>query len=306
MNDYYVYAYLREDGTPYYIGKGKNNRAYVNTGRPASTPKDKNRIIKLFENLTEEESFLKEIEKIKEYGRKDNGTGILLNKTNGGEGMSGHIPSEETRQKRSKKLKGRLISVKQRLQISKTLKEKNLTGEKSPNWGKKASEETRKKLSDSHKGYVPSEEARRKNGLAHKGKFVSEETRKKQSLSLKGLKRSEEVKQRLRQLAKRGEENPNYGKKRPDSISKKAWETRTENIRNNPENIKAKGYTWVKRKNKWKATIRFKGKDYFLGYHITQEDARKAYLEGVNKLYNGENDISSGTSLEKNLGIANT
>jgi hypothetical protein len=259
MNDYYVYAYLREDGTPYYIGKGKGRRANQSNGRRFKIP-PKDRIKILLDNLTEEQAFANEFDFIKWYGRKDNNTGILRNLTDGGEGISGKIFSPEQR----------------------------------------------KRLSDSHKGYVPSEEARRKNGMAHKGKFVSEETRKKQSLSLKGLKRSEDVKQRLKQLAKRGEENPNYGKKRPESINKKAWETRTEKIKNNPENIKAKGYTWVKIKNKWKAVIRFKGKDYFLGYHMTQEDARKAYLEGVKKLYNTENDISSGTGLEKNLGIANT
>ncbi|HET8688708.1 MAG TPA: hypothetical protein VFM18_18995 [Methanosarcina sp.] len=52
MNIYYVYAYLRKDNTPYYIGKGKNGRAYQNhiTHRP---PKDKSKIVFLETNLTE-------------------------------------------------------------------------------------------------------------------------------------------------------------------------------------------------------------------------------------------------------------
>lgn len=101
MNEFYTYAYLREDGTPYYIGKGHGYRIYHNR-RKIKPPKDKSRIIFLKKNLTEEEAFKHEKYMIAIFGRKDNGTGILRNLTDGGEGCSGILVSEETRKKMSK------------------------------------------------------------------------------------------------------------------------------------------------------------------------------------------------------------
>ena len=101
---FYVYAFLREDGTPYYIGKGTGNRAW---GKRRFRPTDDSRIIILKETLTETEAFSEETRLIEFYGRKDLGTGCLRNLTNGGEGPSGWIPSTETRDKISASTKGR-------------------------------------------------------------------------------------------------------------------------------------------------------------------------------------------------------
>jgi len=83
---YYVYAYLRDsDNTPYYIGKGKNRRVYQN--HPGiSVPKDKSKIVFLERNLSNVGACALERRYIRWYGRKDLGTGILHNKTDGGEG----------------------------------------------------------------------------------------------------------------------------------------------------------------------------------------------------------------------------
>jgi len=113
MEIFYVYVYLdprkpglfkyndlKFDFEPFYVGKGTKNRAY-------SGIRDKNKclkvtkirsilksdnfpiIIKLYENITNEESFIREIETILKIGRIDNKTGPLTNMTDGGTGGTG-------------------------------------------------------------------------------------------------------------------------------------------------------------------------------------------------------------------------
>lgn len=97
---YYVYAYLRQsDNSPYYIGKGKDSRAWSKNHGHVMVPRDESKIVMLYENLTEGDAHRIERELIKKYGRKDLGTGALLNLTDGGEGSSGRTLSETTIEK---------------------------------------------------------------------------------------------------------------------------------------------------------------------------------------------------------------
>jgi len=159
---FYVYAYLRKsDDTPYYIGKGKDNR--YKRKHSVSVPKDRSKIVFLETCLSDVGACAIERRMIQWYGRKDLNTGILLNQTDGGDGTSGCLQSEENKRKQSERMKG----------IPKT-------------------ETAKKKMSDAKKGIPCSEKLKRINSLVHSGKIVSSEIRSRISNSHKNLPKSDQ------------------------------------------------------------------------------------------------------------------
>lgn len=95
MTQFYTYLWLREDGTPYYVGKGKGRRAYEKHMHRSSPPTIERIVI--YPAASEDDAFETEITLIWYYGRKDLGTGCLRNLTDGGEGKAGKVVSEDTK-----------------------------------------------------------------------------------------------------------------------------------------------------------------------------------------------------------------
>jgi hypothetical protein len=168
MKEYYTYAYLREDGTPYYVGKGKKRKlgnAYSRTlakhNNISIPPQDRILILKHFD--LEFDAYKHEIYMIDVFGRKDISTGILHNKTMGGDGVSDI--SQEQREQNSRLHKGKVLSAETRKKISQTRLERGykpskelkqhyshiFTGEGNPNYGNKHSPETLKRISEGTK-----------------------------------------------------------------------------------------------------------------------------------------------------------
>lgn len=213
--DFYVYVYLdpRKEGCfkygkdgefefdyePFYVGKGKGKRKDCHI-RECNIRQDRNKyknnkinklkrlgllpiVIVIKDKMEESGAFQLEKDIIKAIGRVDKKLGPLTNMTDGGEGASGAILSEERKEKLRQKHLGMKASEETRKKMSnfQLQRYKNMSeeekkkysdkmksmwtnemkddrrnmyiGDKNPNFGNKWSSEQKKKLSDHQKKY---------------------------------------------------------------------------------------------------------------------------------------------------------
>ena len=171
---YYTYLWLREDGTPYYVGKGHGKRAF--SGKRANGAKSPapDRIL-IQEFPSEQDAFTAEKFLIAYYGRKDLSEGCLINLTDGGDGTSGHKLTEDQRERLRQSHRGltpsketrKNMSESQKLVQSKRSKKwcrniaKAKMGENNPMFGK-FPEKTRQALLSANTGRKISPENLRK------------------------------------------------------------------------------------------------------------------------------------------------
>jgi len=179
--EYYLYRHIRLDTNQvFYVGIGTKRKYYASHVAEYSRAHSRenrnnhwNRIVAktdirveiIYETFDSIELINKEIEFISLYGRRDLGTGTLVNLTSGGEGINGI--SDKTRESMSRAKQGTTRTDETKEKIRKAVT------------GRKHSDETKYKCSLINLGRVSSQETRDKISKASKERFKDPEERKK-------------------------------------------------------------------------------------------------------------------------------
>jgi hypothetical protein len=207
--NFYIYILFRDDGTPFYVGKGNGNRwnqhelAVRNKAKRRGENLHKTNIIrkmfaagwtevpkiKIAERLTREKACEYEIAWITALGRRPDGP--LVNRTNGGDGTA--APSEETRQKMRAAKLGKKPSEATLVQ----LRMMNVGRKHANRRGPACSEATRQKIRIAKLG-KKRPEVGAKVRVALRGRKLSEEHRQKIVIALIGRPVSEATRQKHR------------------------------------------------------------------------------------------------------------
>jgi hypothetical protein len=225
-SDFYVYMLFRENGEPFYVGKGQGDRWLAHEYYARATKRRDPRCsiirrmqsagldvpkVKLHEWLTDATACAYEVALIAAIGRGE--AGPLVNLTDGGEGKSGWTTSPETRAKIGAANRGRKRTPEV---IEKTA---------AKNRGRKHSPETIAKWAAARRGWKPSPghiertaaanrgrkhppEACAKMSAAGLGKPKSPETRAKMAAA--ALNRSPEHCAKLAEAARKRNLSPDY------------------------------------------------------------------------------------------------
>ena len=207
--DFYVYVLFRDDGRPFYVGKGHGDR-WLDHERRARYGRKGHRFaiirdlqargvelakVKLHEGLTEATANAYEVALIAAIGRVPHGP--LVNLTDGGEGASGVKPSPEAIAKSAAARRGFKHSpeaIAKMAAAKRGGKQSLATRAKRSGWkhtpeavakikathlGRKHSPETRAKMAAAALGRKMSAEAIAKSAAANRGRKASPETRAK-------------------------------------------------------------------------------------------------------------------------------
>jgi hypothetical protein len=168
---FYVYVLFRENGVPFYVGKGKTDR-WSHHFRAAKAGKKGYRYnvirdmqsrnvdipaVKIAEDLSEAEAFIVERALIDAMGRYP--LGLLVNQTNGGDGAGGYQQTDEHRAKIGEANRGRRHTAESRAKMSasavgKKLSPQSIAKTAAANRGRKLTEEHKAAVSKARKARV--------------------------------------------------------------------------------------------------------------------------------------------------------